>query len=316
MLLRPIFRLKSIYNSTKSLHILALSSHPDLAISLANKLNCPVSPVQNQSFSNTETKLSPLRLPIKCNDSVVVVQSPLQNINNQIMELLLVIQACKQLHNTKVTALVPCFPYSRSDKTESRNIPIAAKLMAKMLEAAGADNVVTVDLHAAQIEGFFNVPITNLQITGIISDALRSRDVILVSPDAGAMKKVTRISEQTGQPFALIHKERGVDGTVSRMTLVGDVRGKTAVIVDDMADSCGTVLKAADLLKSQGAATVEAVMSHGILSGDALRRISGSESLSRFTVTNTLPQRTDECSKLDVIDVTDLLAETISQIHG
>ena len=292
-------------------HILTLSSHPILASNLAVKLGYKLSYITNSSFSNAETKLS---VPsVGSTDSAIVVQSPHSDINNQIMELLLTVQACKQLPFTSVTAVIPCFPYARSDKSESKNLPIAAKLICKLLEAAGTDNVITVELHSSQTEGFFNIPVSNIQTTTLISRHLsdKSDDIILVSPDAGAMKKVTAISEMTGLPFALIHKERASDGTISRMTLVGDVAGRKAVIVDDMADTCGTVIKAADLLVKMGARDVEAVMTHGILSGGAVKRINESSSISRFTVTNTLPQCLETCPKLEVIDVSELIAAAI-----
>lgn len=291
-------------------HILSLSAHPELATNLAQKLDYKISHLTNSSFSNAETKLV---VPVQSNESAFVVQSPHSDINNQIMELLLAIQACKQLHATSVTAVIPCFPYARSDKSESRNLPIAAKLICKLLEAAGADNVITVELHSSQTEGFFNIPVSNIQTTQLLSKhiSLKSKDVILVAPDAGAMKKVTAISELTGLPFALIHKERSSDGTISRMTLVGDVTGRSAVIVDDMADTCGTVIKAADLLIQMGASDVEAVMTHGILSGSALERINESTSISRFTVTNTLPQHVEKCPKLEVIDISELVGAAI-----
>ena len=291
-------------------HVLALPSHPTLAANLAQRLGYKISHVANSSFSNAETKLV---VPVQSGDSAFVVQSPHTDVNSQIMELLLTIQTCKQLHSTSVTAVIPCFPYARSDKSESKNYPIAAKLMSRLLEAAGTDNFITVELHSAQAEGFFNIPVSNIQTTHLISKYIadKSGDIILVAPDAGAMKKVTAISEITGLPFALIHKERASDGTISRMTLVGDVAGRKAVIVDDMADTCGTVIKAADLLIKMGASDVEAVMTHGILSGNAIERINESSSISRFTVTNTLPHSLGKCPKLEVIDISELIAAAI-----
>lgn len=297
-------------------HILSLSSHPTLAQSLAKKLDCKLSSVRRESFANGEIKH--LSVPVTHGETVFVVQSPHQDVNNQVMELFLAVQACKQLHDTRVVAVVPCFPYARSDKSEDINYPIAAKLLSKFLSASGVDGLITIDLHSAQTEGFFDIPVTNIQTSSLFSEHLQvlDRDVVLVAPDAGAMKKVTVISKLTGLPFALIHKERAVDGTISRMTLVGDVGGKNSVIVDDMADTCGTVLQAADLLKARGSVSIEALMTHGVLSGGALNAINDSESLSEFVVTNTLPQRTDKCPKLKVLDVSDAITLSILRILG
>ena len=293
-------------------HILALPSHPSLASAISQHLDYKISHIPNGSFSNAETKLV---VPVKHNEKPVIIQSPHTDINTHLMELLLTVHACKQLSSTPVIAVVPCFPYARSDKSESRNLPIGAKLICKLLEAAGTDEVITVELHSSQTEGFFNIPVSNIQTTQLLADyviSTKCKDkTILVAPDAGAMKKVTALSELTGLPFALIHKERVSDGTISRMTLVGDVRGRNTVIVDDMADTCGTVIKAADLLIKNGACDVEAVMTHGILSGSAIERINTSSSISRFTVTNTLPQRIDQCSKLKVLDVSRLIGNAI-----
>ena len=293
-------------------HILALPSHPSLANEISQRLGYKISHIPNGSFSNAETKVA---VPIQHKEKPVIIQSPHKDINTHLMELLLTVQACKQLSSTPITAVLPCFPYARSDKSESRNLPIGAKLICKLLEAAGTDEVITVELHSSQTEGFFNIPVSNIQTTQLLADYIISTNsedkTVLVAPDAGAMKKVTAISELTELPFALIHKERASDGTISRMTLVGDVRGRNAVIVDDMADTCGTVIKAADLLVKNGACGVEAVMTHGILSGAAIERINNSSSISSFTVTNTLPQRVDQCSKLRVLDVSKLIGSEI-----
>lgn len=294
-------------------HILGLSSHPELAERLSKALGYKISYISSNPFSNSETKIeAPFLHP---NSSFYVVQSPSSNINNQIMELLLTVQTCRQLHSANVTAIIPCFPYARSDKSEGKNVAIGLKLISRMLEAAGVQHVITVELHSDQSEGFFNIPVTNIQTTDFMCKHIADipGDLILVAPDAGAMKKVSVIAEKSGLPFALIHKERDSDGTISRMTLVGDVSGKKSVIVDDMADTCGTLTKAASLLTSMGACDVEAVMTHGILSGPAVERINNDPNTSGLTVTNTLPQNLESCSKLKVIDISELIAKSVKK---
>eukprot|EP00116_Pleurobrachia_bachei_P006902 sb/3467164/ len=294
--------------------VFSCSSHPSLATSIATSLSCPLVPVNLGTFSNGETKIAPLS-SVGHGEHCIVVQSA--QTNDQLMETLLTIQACKQVPGTFVSAVLPWLPYTRSDKTEGRNYPIGSRLVCNMLEGAGADHVVTVDLHSPQIEGFFSIPFSHLQTTSLLADELRGRDVVLVSPDAGAMKKVSALSELTGLPFALIHKERCPDnGKISRMTLVGDVRGRGAVIVDDMADTCGTILKAAQLLVNQGgAASVEAILTHGILSGGAVAAIEGEDCLSAMCVSNSLSQTSNmtRCRKLSTFDITDLILQELTK---
>ncbi|WFD00595.1 ribose-phosphate diphosphokinase [Malassezia yamatoensis] len=237
--------------------------------------------------------------------------------NNSLMELLIMINACKTASARRVTAVIPHFFYARQDKKDKSRAPITARLIANMLEQAGCDHVITMDLHASQIQGFFNVPVDNLYsepaTLQYIREMLDIERVVIVSPDAGGAK---RLADQLGVDFALFHKERKKANEVSRMVLVGNARGKIAILVDDMADTCGTLDLAARRLKESGADRVLAIVTHGILSPPALERISQSD-LEALIVTNTLPQEHNKlhCAKLEEIDISHLLAETIRRSH-
>lgn len=184
------------------------------------------------------------------------------------------INACKTASARRITAVIPNFPYARQDKKDKSRAPISAKLVANMLQTAGCHHVITMDLHASQIQGFFNVPVDNLYAEPStlkwIKANLDCQNCVVVSPDAGGAKRATSIADRLDLPFALIHKERSRPNEVSKMTLVGDVTAKTAILVDDMADTCGTLAKAAETLMSHGAKGVVAIVTHGILSGKAI----------------------------------------------
>src|SRR6202012_4276981 len=224
------------------------------------------------------------------------------------MELLIMINACKTASARRITAVIPNFPYARQDKKDKSRAPISAKLMANMLQTAGCNHVITMDLHASQIQGFFNVPVDNLYAEPStlrwMRENLNIKECVIVSPDAGGAKRATSIADGLDLQFALIHKERQRPNEVSRMTLVGDVKGKTAVIVDDMADTCGTLAKAAEVLVQNGAKEVIAIVTHGILSGNAIQALNGSK-LKKVVVTNTVPHEEKKlvCDKIETIDI-------------
>ena len=218
------------------------------------------------------------------------------------------INACKTASARRITAVIPNFPYARQDKKDKSRAPITAKLMANMLQVAGCNHVITMDLHASQIQGFFNVPVDNLYAEPStlkwIKNNLPVKDTIIVSPDAGGAKRATSIADGLDVSFALIHKERARPNEVSRMVLVGDVKDKVAVIVDDMADTCGTLAKAADVVMEHGAREVIAVVTHGILSGRAIDALNGSK-LKKVVVTNTVPHEEKKklCPRIETIDI-------------
>jgi ribose-phosphate pyrophosphokinase len=266
------------------------------------------------------------------------------------MELLIITNACKTASARRITVILPNFPYARQDKKDKSRAPITAKLMANMLQTAGANHVITMDLHASQIQGFFNVPVDNLYaepsaVKWIRENVLHTNEsghdfsssettshyrtdtCVIVSPDAGGAKRATSIADRLDLPFALIHKERSRPNEVSRMTLVGNVRGKICILVDDMADTCGTLAKAADtLIKQGGAKDVVALVTHGILSGNAVETLKKSQ-LSRLVITNTVPVLEEKVKglevpdgekgcRLEMIDIAPVLAEAIRRTHN
>ncbi|XP_022374124.1 ribose-phosphate pyrophosphokinase 2 isoform X1 [Enhydra lutris kenyoni] len=255
-------------------------------------------------------------------EDVYIIQSGCGEINDNLMELLIMINACKIASSSRVTAVIPCFPYARQDKKDKSRAPISAKLVANMLSVAGADHIITMDLHASQIQGFFDIPVDNLYAEPAVLQWIREniaewRNCIIVSPDAGGAKRVTSIADRLNVEFALIHKERKKANEVDRMVLVGDVKDRVAILVDDMADTCGTICHAADKLLSAGATKVYAILTHGIFSGPAISRINNA-AFEAVVVTNTIPQedKMRHCPKIQVIDISMILAEAIRRTHN
>ncbi|EED17163.1 ribose-phosphate pyrophosphokinase, putative [Talaromyces stipitatus ATCC 10500] len=237
------------------------------------------------------------------------------------MELLNLIHACRTASARSITAVIPNYPYARQDKKDKSRAPISARLVANMLQSAGTTHVITMDLHASQIQGFFNVPVDNLFAEPCVLDWVKrnvdASNCVIVSPDAGGAKRVASLADRLGVGFALIHKERPRPNVVGRMILVGDVSNRTAILIDDMADTCGTLAKAASTLEEHGAREVYAIVTHGVLSGSAIETINNS-CLSGLVVTNTVPlgDKIARCPKIKVIDVSGVLAEAVRRTHN
>lgn len=300
------------------------TSHPDLAQKIVERLGIDLGKVVTKKFSNLETCVE-IGESVRGED-VYIVQSGCGEVNDNLMELLIMINACKIASASRVTAVIPCFPYARQDKKdkvrgESR-APISAKLVANMLSVAGADHIITMDLHASQIQGFFDIPVDNLYAEPAVLKWIKEnipewRNCIIVSPDAGGAKRVTSIADHLNVEFALIHKERKKANEVASMVLVGDVKDRVAILVDDMADTCGTICHAAEKLLEAGATRVYAILTHGIFSGPAISRINNA-CFEAVVVTNTIPQEhhMKECSKIQLNDVSMILAEAIRRTHN
>ncbi|GAA55738.1 ribose-phosphate pyrophosphokinase [Clonorchis sinensis] len=275
-----------------NIKIFSGSSNHALGQKIADRIGVRLGKVTSRKFSNQETCVE-VGESVRGED-VFIVQTGGGEVNDNLMELLIMINACKIASSCRVTAVIPCFPYARQDKKDKSRAPISAKLVANMLSVAGADHIITMDLHASQIQGFFDIPVDNLYaepavIKWIKSNIQEWKDCVIVSPDAGGAKRVTSIADQLNVDFALIHKERKRANEVDRMVLVGDVNKRVAILVDDMADTCGTICTAADKLIEAGASRVYAICTHGIFSGPALERINKS-SFEAVVVTNTLSQ--------------------------
>lgn len=303
-----------------NIKIFSGTSHQEIAQKICDRLGIDLGRVTTKKFSNQETCVE-IGESVRGED-VFIVQSGCGEVNDMIMELLIMINACKIASASRVTAVIPCFPYARQDKKDKSRAPISAKLIANMLSTAGADHIITMDLHASQIQGFFDIPVDNLYAEPAVLKWIREnipewRNSIIVSPDAGGAKRVTSIADKLNVDFALIHKERKKANEVASMVLVGDVKGKIAILVDDMADTCGTICHAAEKLLEAGAVRIYAVCTHGILSGSAIANINKSN-FECVVVTNTIPQEANMkvCPKIQIIDVSMILAEAIRRTHN
>lgn len=296
------------------------SSNPDLTRRIVDRLGIDSGKVVAKKFSNRETCVE-IQESVRGED-VFIVQSGSGEVNDNLMEMLIMINACKIASASRVTAVIPCYPYARQDKKDKSRAPISAKLVANMLSVAGADHIITMDLHASQIQGFFDIPVDNLYaepavLKWIKENILDWQNAVIVSPDAGGAKRVTSIADRLNVEFALIHKERQKANEVASMVLVGDVKDKVAILVDDMADTCGTICHAAEKLMEAGATKVYAILTHGIFSGPAISRINNA-CFEAVVVTNTIPQdeHIKQCCKIQCIDVSMMFAEAVRRTHN
>ncbi len=249
-----------------------------------------------------------------------IVQSTCAPTNDSLMELLIMIDALKRASAGSIVAILPYFGYARQDRKSKPRTPISAKLVADLLTAAGATRVLSVDLHAGQIQGFFNIPFDHLYASPVYRDILRSEfkgsDTVVVSPDAGGVERARIYSKILGCTLAIIDKRREAANVSQVHHLIGDVEGKRAILVDDIIDTAGTLCNAAKAVKARGAVEVYAAATHGVLSGPAIERINKSE-LTKVWVTNTIPQseKVANCDRLEIVSLGPLLAEAIRRIH-
>jgi ribose-phosphate pyrophosphokinase len=281
------------------LRLYAGSSHPQLATDIAAELGIPLSSHSTSNFKNGETGCIIHDSVRDCD--VFIIQSTCNPCPNEyLMELLVMMDAIRRGGASRITAIIPLFGYARQDKKDKSRSPITGKLVADMLELAGADRVITVDLHASQLQGFVSYPIDNLYAMPLLQDQIREKvsetgsgdDIVIVSPDAGGAKRAESLSKKLGADLAIFSKKREKANEVSQMILVGDVEGKKCVIVDDMVDTAGTLCLAAKQLVEYGATDVYAACSHGVLSEPALQRVNESpikELLLTVSCLRTLP---------------------------
>ncbi|RDX55833.1 phosphoribosyl pyrophosphokinase [Lentinus brumalis] len=294
------------------------TSHPELAEIITRRLGVSLARAEVTKSGVGETHVR-ITESVR-EDDVYIINTGCGEVNTALMEVCIMIHACKIASAKRITAILPLYPYARQDKKDKSRAPITAKLVANMLQKSGCDHVITMDLHASQIQGFFDVPVDKLYAEPSAIQYIRTNfnlaDISIVSPDAGGAKRATSIADRLGVDFALFHKERKKANEVSRMVLVGRVKDKIAILVDDMADTCGTLCLAAQHLSEAGASKVYALVTHGILSGNALKNVKESV-LEKLIVTNTLPQAENvaKCSKIEVIDIGNVLAEVIRRSH-
>ena len=301
------------------LMIFAGSANPQLAAAVAKRLNIRLGSASVSRFSDGEVMIELLE-NVRGRDCFVL-QSTCMPTNDNLMEVLIMIDALKRASAARVTAALPYFGYARQDRRpRSARVAISAKVVANMLEAVGVDRVLTMDLHADQIQGFFDVPVDNIYAAPILLGDLWKHgheDLLVVSPDVGGVVRARALAKRLESDLAIIDKRRPKANDAEVMNIIGDVKGRTCVIMDDMVDTAGTLAKAAQALKNEGAVKVLAYCTHPVLSGGAVERIANS-ALDEVVVTDSIPLRADakKCSKIRVLSVVDLLAETILRISN
>lgn len=300
------------------LKIFTGNSNPELTQAITRYMGIPMGEAMVGSFSDGEIQVE-FRENVRGMD-VFVIQSTCQPVNDNIMELLIMIDALKRASASRVTAVMPYYGYARQDRKVASRAPITAKLMADIITAAGADRVLTIELHAGQIQGFFDIPVDHLYAGPLVAEAMQANhyadESTVVSPDAGGVERARAFAKKIGASLAIIDKRRPKPNQSEVMRVVGDVSGKDAIIVDDMVDTAGTLVKSADALKTAGARNVYACCTHAVLSGPAVDRINQS-SIDKLYVTDTIPtkDKLEKCPKLKVESIAPLLGEAISRIH-
>ena len=248
--------------------------------------------------------------------SVYLIQSTCPSSDN-LMELLLMIDAAKRASAYKIIAVIPYFGWARQDRKDKGRVSIGAKLVADMIQVAGADRVITIDLHAEQIQGFFNIPVDHLYGLNTFADyiaSLNMPNLIIASPDEGGSKRAAKLAAKLNAPMVMCYKNREKANEIAEMRILGDVAGKDVVIIDDICDTAGTLCKAANLMKEAGATSVRAVVSHGVMSGKACERVMNS-ALEELVFTDSLPFDTAQCQKVHVLSVARSFADTIRAIQ-
>jgi ribose-phosphate pyrophosphokinase len=302
-----------------NLKIISGSSHSQFAEDICDHMACELSKIETVIFSNQNMLVKVLDNVRE--EDIFVIQSSCPPVSDNVMETFLLLDALKHSSAARVTAVLPYFPYVRSDKKDQPRISIAAKLMARLMQTAGANRFLLMELHSHQIQGFFDVPVDQLLAVDVFCNYLKRQDLsdfVIVAADVGEAKHLGRYANRLDLPMAIIDKRRmGNSDTVIPTHLIGDVEGKHALIIDDEVASAGTLCKAADFLKEHGAQTIRAAVVHPVLSGNALEKINSS-SLDELIVTNTIPlgNKTDLCKKITVLSVAPLFAKAIQRIHN
>jgi ribose-phosphate pyrophosphokinase len=303
------------------LKIFSGSAHQDLTREIASFLGVSIGQARLKRFPDTEVSFQ-IDENIRGTD-IFVVQPTCANgaasVDQHIMEMLIMIDAFKRSSAARITAVVPYFGYARQDRKDKPRVPISAKLVANVLSAAGTNRVLTMDLHKAQIQGFFDIPVDHLFAAPVIVDYLarmEQSNVTMVAPDAGGAERARAYAKRLNAELAVIDKRRTDDGTAEVMNVIGDVSGRTCIIQDDIIDTAGTITKAAAALKANGAERIFACAVHGVLSGPAIERIERSP-IDQLIVTNTIPLTGDKakCEKIKVLSVARLLGQAIKSIH-
>ncbi|OIJ17549.1 ribose-phosphate pyrophosphokinase [Anaerobacillus alkalilacustris] len=299
-----------------SLKVLTLNSNPMLAEQIAEKIGVPLSKSSVARFSDGEVQIN-IEESIRGCDTFVI-QSTSAPANEHIMELLIMIDALKRASAKTINVVLPYYGYARQDRKARAREPITAKLVANLLETAGATRVITLDLHATQIQGFFDIPVDQLQAVPLLSDYFKEKqldDIVIVSPDHGGVVRARKMADRLKAPIAIIDKRRPKPNVSEVMNIVGNIEGKTAIIIDDIIDTAGTITLAANALVESGAKEVYACCTHPVLSGPAIERIANSK-IKELVVTNSIPLSEDKLiDKVKPLSVAPLLAKAIIHVH-
>ncbi|MBE8220985.1 MAG: ribose-phosphate pyrophosphokinase [Alphaproteobacteria bacterium] len=299
--------------------LLAGNSNMPLAQAISKYLNLPLAKCDVRRFADNEIFVEILEN--MRGEDAFVIQSTSYPSNDHLMELLILIDALRRASARRITAVIPYFGYARQDRKPAPRTPISAKLVANLIEAAGADRVLTIDLHAGQIQGFFDIPTDNLIAAPTFIDDIKQRfdldNLMVVSPDVGGVVRTRDLGNRIGADLAIVDKRRPRAGESEVMNIIGEVSGRHCLLVDDIVDSAGTLCNAAAALRKAGAISVSAYVTHGVLSGEAVERVSGSD-LEKLLITDTIQptQRVLDSDKFAIIEIADLMGEAIKRISG
>ncbi len=299
----------------EKIRVFSGNSNPKVANEICATLDIGLGKAEVKSFSDGEICVD-IQESVRGME-IYVVQSLSTPCNDNLMELLIMLDALKRASAESITAVIPYYGYSRQDRKVAPRTPISAKLVADLIEVAGATRVVCVDLHAGQIQGFFNIPVDNIYATPVLLPYIKEKfsdDIVVVSPDAGGVERARAFAKRLSATLLAIIDKRRPEANVSEvMNIIGDVEGKSAILLDDMVDTAGTLTQAARALKDHGAANIYACCTHGVLSGPAIERIEDSP-ITEVVVTDTIPEKV-KCSKIKYLSTGPLLGEAIRRIH-
>jgi ribose-phosphate pyrophosphokinase len=304
--------------NTPELKIFAGNSNPPLAQEISEYLEVPLGRAVVDTFSDGESKVE-IKENVRGAD-VFVLQSTSAPGNNNLMELLLMLDAFKRASAMRMTAVIPYYGYARQDRKVVPRVPISAKLVADLITTAGASRILTMDLHSGQIQGFFNIPVDNVYATPVLLQHLKKQldhnEATIVSPDAGGVERARAIATRLDASLAIIDKRRVGPNVVAEMNIIGEVQDRIAILIDDMVDTAGTLTMAAAALKKEGAKKIVACCTHAVLSGPAIKRIEESP-LEELIVTNTIPlgPQAQGCRKIKTLSVAHLIGEAIRRTH-
>ncbi len=314
--------MKSNTKNNNNMRLFSLNSNPELAAKISKKLGVELSKCEITSFADGETQVN-IEDSIR-NDVIFVIQSTSKPVNQNLMELLIFVDALKRASAKEINVVIPYYGYSRQDRKARSRQPITAKLVANLLETAGVDRVITVDLHASQIQGFFDIPSDHLTalmpikkyVEDNILNHVNIEDVVVVSPDHGGVKRARNLGKLINAPIAIIDKRRPRPNVAEVSSIIGDVNGKVCIMVDDIVDTAGTLCKGAEALMEKGAVEVNAICVHGILSHPAVDNLNNSV-LTRMAITDSIQLTEDIVSeKIDVISIDDILATAILNVYN